>query len=158
MTTVIPTTSHWGAHGVRVVDDEIVEVVPHPTDPDPSPLLAGVIGASRHRTRIQRPAIRRGWLENGPGPSDSRGRDEFVEVSWSEAVEAVATELDRVRTVHGNESIFGGSYGWASAGIFHHSQTQLQRMLNLIGGCCAAIGSAQPKMDKPVSDHYNTTV
>ena len=141
MTTVIPTTSHWGAHGVRVVDDEIVEVVPHPTDPDPSPLLAGVIGAARHRTRIQRPAIRRGWLENGPGPSDRRGSDELVEVSWPDAVEAVATELDRVRNMHGNESIFGGSYGWASAGIFHKSQTQLQRMLNLIGGYTRSINS-----------------
>lgn len=141
MTTVIPTTSHWGAHGVRVVDDEIVEVVPHATDPDPSPLLAGIIGASRHRTRIQRPAIRRGWLESGPGPSNGRGSDEFVEVSWGEAVDAVAAELNRVRTTHGNESIFGGSYGWASAGIFHHAQTQLQRMLNLIGGFTRSINS-----------------
>ncbi len=141
MSTVIPTTSHWGAHGVRVVDDEIVEVVPHPTDPDPSPLLAGVIGAARHATRIQRPAIRRGWLEHGPGPSDSRGNDDFVEVSWSEAIDAVAAELQRVRSKHGNESIFGGSYGWASAGIFHQAQTQLQRMLNLIGGYTRSINS-----------------
>ncbi|MEP7115511.1 MAG: molybdopterin-dependent oxidoreductase [Ilumatobacteraceae bacterium] len=133
--------SHWGAHSVRVVDDEIVEVVPHSTDPDPSPLLGGVVGASRHRTRIQRPAIRRGWLENGPGPSDGRGRDDFVEVSWREAVQAVAGELDRVRTNHGNESIYGGSYGWASAGIFHDAPTQLQRMLNLVGGYTRSINS-----------------
>ncbi len=141
MSTVIPTTSHWGAHSVRVVDDEIVEVLPHPSDPDPSPLLAGVVGAARHRTRIQHPAIRRGWLESGPGPSNDRGRDEFVEVSWSEAIEAVASELNRARTTHGNESIFGGSYGWASAGIFHHAQTQLQRMLNLVGGYTRSINS-----------------
>ncbi len=138
---VIPTTSHWGAYGVRIVNDEIVEVIPHPADPDPSPLLGGVAGAARHRTRVQRPAIRRGWLENGAGPTDRRGRDEFVEVSWVEAVEAVATELNRVRSRHGNESIFGGSYGWASAGIFHHSQTQLQRLLNLIGGYTRSINS-----------------
>ena len=141
MTTVIPTTSHWGAYGVRVVNDEIVEVIPHPADPDPSPLLDGVAGAARHRTRIQRPAIRRGWLEHGAGPTDLRGRDEFVEVSWGEAIEAVATELNRARDRHGNESIFGGSYGWASAGIFHHSQTQLQRLLNLIGGYTRSINS-----------------
>ena len=139
--TVIPTTSHWGAYGVRVLNDEIVEVVPHPADPDPSPLLAGVAGAARHRTRIQRPAIRRGWLENGPNPTDLRGRDEFVEVDWNEAIEAVATELDRVRGRHGNDSIFGGSYGWASAGIFHDAQMQLQRMLNLIGGYTRSINS-----------------
>jgi biotin/methionine sulfoxide reductase len=126
---------------VRVVDDEIVEVVPHPTDPDPSPLLAGVVSAARHATRIKRPAIRRGWLEHGPGPSDSRGSDQFVEVSWDEAADAVAAELQRVRSTHGNESIFGGSYGWASAGIFHHAQTQLQRMLNLIGGYTRSINS-----------------
>ena len=141
MSTVIPTTSHWGAHSVRVVDDEIVEVVPHPTDPDPSPLLAGIVGAARHATRVQRPAIRRGWLENGPGPSSSRGNDQFVEVGWSEAADAVAAELHRVRSTYGNESIFGGSYGWASAGIFHQAQTQLQRMLNLIGGYTRSINS-----------------
>ena len=141
MTTVIPTTSHWGAYGMRVVNDKVVEVVPHPADPDPSPLLGGVASAARHRTRILRPAIRRGWLENGPGPSDRRGRDEFVEVSWDEAIQAVALELNRVSVTHGNESIFGGSYGWASAGIFHHAQTQLQRLLNLIGGYTRSINS-----------------
>ncbi|MGZ4672133.1 MAG: molybdopterin-dependent oxidoreductase [Ilumatobacteraceae bacterium] len=137
----MPTTSHWGAYGVRVLNDEIVEVVPHPADPDPSPLLGGVAGAARHRTRVLRPAIRRGWLEGGAGPSELRGRDEFVEVSWAEAIELVAAELNRVRAEHGNESIFGGSYGWASAGIFHHAQTQLQRLLNLLGGYTRSINS-----------------
>jgi biotin/methionine sulfoxide reductase len=126
---------------MRVVDDEVVEIVPHPTDPDPSPLLEGVIGAARHRTRVLRPAIRRGWLEHGPGPTSDRGREDFVEVDWDEAIEAVASEIDRVRTQHGNESIFGGSYGWASAGIFHHAQTQMKRMLNLAGGYTSSINS-----------------
>ncbi|MFT5174264.1 MAG: biotin/methionine sulfoxide reductase, partial [Gammaproteobacteria bacterium] len=34
----------------------------------------------------------------------------------------------------GSESIFGGSYGWASAGRFHHAKTQLQRFLGRLGG------------------------
>ena len=33
-------------------------------------------------------------------------------------------------TPHGNEAIYGGSYGWASAGRFHHAQSQLHRFLN----------------------------
>ena len=139
--TVIPTTSHWGAYGMTVSDGEIVEIVPHPAAPDPSPLLAGVASAARHRTRVLRPAIRRGWLERGAGPSELRGRDEFIEVSWVEAIEVVAAELNRVRSDHGNESIFGGSYGWASAGIFHQAQGQLQRLLNLIGGYTRSINS-----------------
>jgi biotin/methionine sulfoxide reductase len=126
---------------MRVVDGEVVEIVPHPSDPDPSPLLAGVIGAAHHRTRVLRPAIRRGWLEHGPAPTEARGRDGFVEVDWDEAIEAVASEIDRVRTQHGNESIYGGSYGWASAGIFHHAQTQMKRMLNLVGGYTRSVNS-----------------
>ena len=30
--------------------------------------------------------------------------------------------------------IFGGSYGWSSAGRFHHAQSQVHRFLNTIGG------------------------
>jgi biotin/methionine sulfoxide reductase len=37
-------------------------------------------------------------------------------------------------TAHGNESIFAGSYGWASAGRFDHAQSQLRRFFNPIGG------------------------
>jgi len=42
-----------------------------------------------------------------------------------------------VRRAHGNEAIFGGSYGWASAGRFHHAQSQIHRFLNCIGGYVA---------------------
>jgi biotin/methionine sulfoxide reductase len=60
MVTLVPTTSHWGAYNVRVEDDEVVEILPHPADPDPSPLLGNIASALRHPTRIARPAIRRG--------------------------------------------------------------------------------------------------
>ncbi len=109
-------------------------MVPHPDDPAPSPLLANVPGGLRHPTRVARPAVRRGWLEGGPGPADGRGREEFVELDWDEALDLLAAELNRVRREHGNEAIFGGSYGWASAGRFHHAQSQLHRFLNTIGG------------------------
>ncbi|WP_203930435.1 molybdopterin-dependent oxidoreductase [Virgisporangium ochraceum] len=132
--TVIPSTSHWGAFGVRVDPDGGLTVVPHPSDPAPSPLLGNVVEGLRHRTRVARPAVRRGWLDHGPGPTDRRGRDGFVEVGWDEVLDLLAAELNRVRTEHGNEAIFGGSYGWASAGRFHHAQSQLHRFLNQFGG------------------------
>src|SRR3954452_25485564 len=125
MPLVVPTTSHWGAKGMRAVDGEVVELVPDPRDHAPSPLLDGIIGAAHHRTRVVRPAIRRGWLEHGPSPTSGRGREDFVEVDWDEAIEAVASEIERVRMQFGNESIYGGWYGWASAGIFHHAHTQM---------------------------------
>ncbi|HSF94596.1 MAG TPA: molybdopterin-dependent oxidoreductase, partial [Thermohalobaculum sp.] len=66
-----------------------------------------------------------------------RGREPFVAVPWDEALDIAGAELDRVRRAHGNEAIFGGSYGWASAGRFHHAQSQVHRFLNCIGGYVA---------------------
>jgi len=133
-----PTTSHWGAYRVQAEPDGEIVVAPHPDDPAPSPLLGNIAGALRHATRVRRPAVRRGWLEHGPGPSDRRGHDPFCEVSWDKALDLVAAELTRVRGAHGNEAIFGGSYGWASAGRFHHAQSQLHRFLALGGGYVAS--------------------
>ena len=90
---------------------------------------------------MARPAIRRGWLDDGPGPDDLAGADRYVEVSWDEALDRTAAELRRVRDAHGNKSIFGGSYGWASAGRFHHAQSQLHRFLNCIGGYTSSVNS-----------------
>ena len=137
----LPHVSHWGAFRVTVDDDRIVGVEGHPDDPTPSPLLANFLDGIRHESRVARPAIRRGWLEDGPGPDDRRGRDVFVEVEWAEALELLASELRRVRETHGNEAIYGGSYGWASAGRFHHAQSQLHRFLNCIGGFTSSVNS-----------------
>ena len=129
-------SSHWGAFRVTARDGDIDTVQPlH--DPDPSPLLGNLPGSLRHPVRIDRPVARRGWLEDGPGPSRDRGNDSFVELSWDEALDRAATELKRVIATHGNSAIFGGSYGWASAGMFHQSQNHLHRFLNLIGGFTA---------------------
>ena len=140
MRSSVPTTSHWGAFSVRVdAEGGIAEVFAHPADPAPSPLLGNVAGALAHRTRVRRPAIRRGWLERAsrgldPIPTEARGTEPFVEVGWDEACDLLAAELRRVRERHGNEAVYGGSYGWASAGRFHHTQSQLHRFLNQYGG------------------------
>ncbi len=56
-------------------------------------------------------------------------------------MDVLAAELERVRTVHGNQAIFGGSYGWGSAGRFHHPQSQVHRFLNSIGGYTRSVNS-----------------
>ena len=128
------TLAHWGAFTAQVDADEITAVAPGLGDTDPSPLLGNLPGAVRHRSRITGPAVRRGWLRDGPGPSDIRGSDEFVALSWDELTELLARELRRIVDTHGNEAIYGGSYGWASAGRFHHAQSQVHRFLNMLGG------------------------
>ena len=82
------------------------------------------------------------WLENGPGAAtEKRGVEPFVRVSWDEAERLVADDLNRVRNAFGNEAIFAGSYGWASAGRFHHAQGQLHRFLNCIGGYTKSVNT-----------------
>ncbi|MGC2521926.1 MAG: molybdopterin-dependent oxidoreductase [Stellaceae bacterium] len=136
----VPHSSHWGAFSVSVRDD-VVEILPHPRDPDPSPLLANIPAALDHRARIARPMVRRGWLEHGPGPDAKRGRDELVGVSWERAFDLAAAELRRVYAAYGPRGVFGGSYGWASAGRFHDAQSQIHRFLNLAGGYVRSVNS-----------------
>ena len=126
--------THWGAFHADVRDGDIASVRPFAGDADPSPLLGNLPGSIRHRSRIAGPAVRRSWLDDGPGPSARRGADDFVAVSWDELTELLADELRRIADMHGNEAIYGGSYGWASAGRFHHAQSQVHRFLNMLGG------------------------
>ena len=133
----VESSAHWGTFVAEVSDDgQLLDVRPHADDPDASPAIANVADSNRSRARVAQPSVRRRWLEHGPGPDDRRGDpdDEYVELDWDTALDLAARELDRVRTDYGNEAIFGGSYGWASAGRFHHAQSQLHRFLNRIGG------------------------
>lgn len=129
------TSSHWGTYRVEAADGVVKALHPFEHDPDPSPIGPGIVDVLTGPTRVTEPMIRKSWLEHGPGAApELRGREPFVAVDWSTANRLVAAELDRVRTDYGNESIFAGSYGWASAGRFHHAQSQLRRFLNCIGG------------------------
>src|SRR4051812_34609740 len=136
----LPHSAHWGAFSVTVSGREI-EVRPHPRDPDPSLLLHNIPASVSHRARIARPVIRRGWLERGAGPDRWCGSDEFVPVSWEEASDRLAAELRRVYARHGPHQVFGGSYGWGSAGRVSGAQHQLHRFLNLLGGYVRSVGS-----------------
>ena len=120
------SSSHWGAFRVSRDPSGALEVTPRPGDPDPSPQLGNIAGAHRHRSRVAHPSIRR--------RSAGRGYDSYEEVSWDDALDLVATALQQTRDRHGDNAIFGGSYGWASAGRFHHAQSQLHRFLALGGG------------------------
>ncbi|HEV7258743.1 MAG TPA: molybdopterin guanine dinucleotide-containing S/N-oxide reductase [Bosea sp. (in: a-proteobacteria)] len=137
----LPHTSHWGVFSARMKDGEL-EVRPHGGDPDPNGIIDNFPAALRHRARIAQPMVRRGWLENGPGPDERRGRDEFVPVSWEKALDLLGGELKRIRDDAGPGAIFGGSYGWASAGRFHHAQSQIHRFLNVAcGGYVKSVNS-----------------
>jgi biotin/methionine sulfoxide reductase len=129
------TSSHWGTYRVQTENGRITDLINFEYDSDPSPIGKGIIDTYDDKSRISSPMIRKSWLEKGAkSDKNLRGKDPFVRVEWDEASEIVANELKRVIETYGNEGIFGGSYGWASAGRFHHAQSQLHRFLNCIGG------------------------
>ena len=129
------TAAHWGGYTAIVRDGRLVGVEPFHKDRDPSPMIESMPEIVYHETRIRQPMVRAGWLDHDRASDERRrGAESFVPVSWDTAIDLVAAELRRIRETHGNEAIFGGSYGWASAGRFHHARTQLHRFLNSFGG------------------------
>lgn len=136
------TSTHWGAYRVTVENDRIMDVQPFEDDPLPSSIGYSIPEAVHHRCRVTRPMIRSDWLKNGPGDAGGRrGLDAYVPVEWDRALDLLSGELRRVRDEHGNQAIFGGSYGWASAGRFHHAQSQVHRFLNCLGGYTYSVNS-----------------
>lgn len=79
---------------------------------------------------VRKSYLARRWESDG----SLREREPFVPVDWDTALDLTADALKHAIDTGGNESIYGGSYGWASAGRFHHAQGQLKRFLNLVGG------------------------
>ncbi|MSQ69897.1 MAG: Asp-tRNA(Asn)/Glu-tRNA(Gln) amidotransferase GatCAB subunit C [Betaproteobacteria bacterium] len=138
----IQTASHWGVYDVAFDSGGRASVRGAAHDPAPSPLIHGLPAIVRGALRIARPAVREGYLRHGPGVSSkNRGRERFVEVSWDEALALVAGELQRVRGAHGHQAVYGGSYGWASAGRMHNAPVLVKRFLGLGGGFTDKLGN-----------------
>lgn len=153
-----PHSAHWGVFSAGWKDGALV-VRPHPGDPDPNPLIENFTTAIHHRARVTTPMVRRGWLERGPGPDARRGEDGFVPMAWDEVLDRLATELRRVQREHGCEAIFGGSYGWSSAGRFHHAQSQVHRFLNTtLGGYVRSVNSYSAGASGPMLPHVIGTM
>jgi biotin/methionine sulfoxide reductase len=134
----VPHAAHWGAFTALVEDGRMTGVKPFARDPNPGAMIEAMPSLLHAPCRIDRPYARQGWLE-GRRAGHARGGDKFVPLDWDRAIRLVAEETQRVRAEHGAPSVFGGSYGWASAGRFHHARTQLHRFLGLGGGYTAQL-------------------
>jgi biotin/methionine sulfoxide reductase len=154
------TAAHWGVYEVEAsAEGGPPRILPFSGDADPSPIGRDQLDPSVAALRVRRPAVRRSWLEQGPGAnSDRRGAEDFIEVDWPEALDRLAAEITRVRRAYGAEAIFGGSYGWASAGRFHHAQGQLHRFFNTIGGYVRSVDSYSLGAGRVVMPHVAGTM
>ncbi len=135
--------SHWGAFYARVEGGRVAETRPFlERTPAPAAEMIRAIPAWLYsENRVRYPMVRAGYLKKGPGSDRSeRGCGNFVRVGWDEALGLVAGELERVKSEHGAQSIYDGSYGWASVGKLHDAPALLKRMLALHGAVTSYTG------------------
>ena len=93
-----------------------------------------------HPDRLQYPMKRVG----------ERGEGQFERITWDEALDTVAGEMQRIKETYGNSALFV-PYGTGSYNQLNGSQTA-RRLMNLYGGCLgiynsyswAAINTATP--------------
>jgi len=136
------TGNHWGAGVAQISEGELLSVGSHQNDPDPSLINENIASSLKSSARVLKPSVRKSYLENGSrNNNEKRGEEKFVEVSWDKVFDLIADEINRVKKDHGNQVIYGGSYGWASAGRMHHAQSQLKRFLNCAGGSVKSKGN-----------------
>ncbi|MCP5097188.1 MAG: molybdopterin-dependent oxidoreductase, partial [Chloroflexi bacterium] len=98
------------------------------------------LGRQYHPDRLTHPLKRIG----------KRGEGKFQRISWDEALDTIASEMQRVKAKYGNTALFV-PYGTGSYNQTNGSQTA-RRLMNLFGGCLgiynsyswAAINEATP--------------
>ncbi|STW40763.1 biotin sulfoxide reductase [Klebsiella pneumoniae] len=146
------TVMHWGTWQVESREGEIVAVKPVPWDKNPSRIGQSLPDAVTSQTRIRRPAVRARLSPARAGVTRRRGKEPFVEVSWEVALDLLARELRSVKARCGNEAIYGGSYV-ASAGRFHHAQSQLHRFLKGFGGYTASTNTYSSRRGERILPH-----
>ncbi|MFK7963849.1 MAG: molybdopterin-dependent oxidoreductase [Burkholderiaceae bacterium] len=141
-TTQIRTSTHWGNYLLQKTDGAVSAVLPTPEDTNPSPIGQSLVDSQDKGCRVARPSVRQGYLKaQWKSDGRKRGVEPFVEVPWDEALDLGAQALAHTKREFGCEAIYGGSYGWASAGRFHHSQSQVHRFLKQFGGYVASVQS-----------------
>ena len=134
-------SSHWGTYNFSVDKNKKIQLDNWGLDSSPTEFGIGLADAAIDNLRITQPHVRKGWLDNIGKSDGKRGRDEFIPVTWDKAFELASKELLKTKNVYGNSAIYAGSYGWASAGRFHHAKSQVNRFFNLFGGFSSSFQS-----------------
>jgi len=134
------TAAHWGpvlveTDGERVISSRGALPTAHPNS-----LQSAVRDQVHSNARVRYPMVRKGFLASPEKPQGVRGQDEFVRVSWDEALDLIDRQHKRIRDTYGPSSIFAGSYGWRSNGVLHKAATLLQRYMALAGGYTGHLG------------------
>ena len=95
MTNFVST--HWGTYETSKNNQNNIKINKWSKDPNPSDFGLGFLDAATSDLRINQPHIRKEWLNDRHNKKNLRGLDEFVPVSWEEAIDLTASELQNVK-------------------------------------------------------------
>jgi anaerobic dimethyl sulfoxide reductase subunit A len=90
-------------------------------------VLACTRGRSYRRRQYHPDRLKYPMKRVGP-----RGSGEFEQISWDEALDTIASEMQRIKDAHGNQAFFV-PYGTGGSGGFNGRGTAM-RLMNLFGG------------------------
>lgn len=111
------------------------------------------------KDRIKYPYVRKSYLQNPDDPKpELRGRDEWVRVSYEDAINLIAKELKKTRKKYGAEGVFAGSYGWKSSGNVQNSRILLHRFMNMTGGFVGVLGDYSTGASQFIMPHVMGTL
>lgn len=135
------TAAHWGVLNLTIKDGKITKSEPYDKITKTDNPLWYHTADMVYKSRVKYPYVRKSYLENPDNPKPHlRGKDEFVRVSYKEAIKLIARELKKTREKSGTQGIFGGSYGWKSSGNMQNCRILLHRFLNVTGGFVGVSG------------------
>ncbi|HKS35346.1 MAG TPA: molybdopterin guanine dinucleotide-containing S/N-oxide reductase [Enterobacteriaceae bacterium] len=139
-TKTVLTAAHWGPMLVETDGETVLSSRGALAGEFSNSLQTAVRDQVHSKTRVRFPMVRKGFLASPDNPQGVRGQDEYVRVSWQEALDLIHAQHQRIRRQHGPQSIFAGSYGWRSNGVLHKAATLLQRYMSLAGGYTGHLG------------------
>ena len=114
---------HWGHYEVSTRDGEILAVNPASSDSHPSAIGESLLDGQDRNCRISEPMVRVSYLRGDSDHRERRGLEGYVPVGWECALDLAAKALRETIETGGNEAVFGGSYGWSSAGVVRVAST-----------------------------------
>ena len=113
------TAAHWGPILVDTDGEQVLASRGALQTSFTNSLQSVVRDQVHSKTRVRYPMVRKGFLASPESPQGIRGQDEFVRVSWDDALALIDRQHRRIRESYGPASIFAGSYGWRSNGVLH---------------------------------------
>lgn len=154
------TAAHWGVLKLTIENGKIVKSEPFKRQSNiENPFLGATMDLVYAKDRVKYPYVRKSYLANPDDPKpELRGRDEWVRVSYDEAIKLIANELKKTRKEYGADGVFAGSYGWKSSGNVQNSRILLHRFMNLTGGFVGVLGDYSTGASQIIMPHVLGTI